>query len=225
MRHTILLIDDDLDFANSMKFFLDKEGYDVTVVDCPILAIEHLHILAVDMLLLDLEFERNSGMDVIKFLNGDTPGTMTIMVSNSSNFDMRIEALQVGADDFMIKPFHPQELLVRIEKLLCRKYSSRSRIIHTKYFDLDILSGKLTTAEKSFQLRRKEFEILTFLIENKNIIITKNQILHKIWSIDDTPQHATIDVHIRRLRLQLKDRQKTIIRTAYGSGYMFYEPG
>lgn len=223
MPTTVLIVEDDSQLTKSLSSVLREKAFVVTVVGCPCDAIKKLQTFSFDLILLDLLFPTTTGYTVIDYLQATDTHTKVLMMSQLCQCTERVKALKNGADDFISKPFYPEELLLKIEKLVQRKHGARSQWIHTKYFDIDVYAGKVIIENNPIQLRRKEFEILTLLIRHKNMILTKDVILEHVWNTDTMPMIATVDVHIRRIRLQIGDYDKEVIKTAYGNGYMFVE--
>jgi DNA-binding response OmpR family regulator len=144
------------------------------------------------------------------------------LLQNSKALE-RVAMLEAGADDCMDVPYHPQELLIRLGKMIERKHSTRTGLIATKNFELNVHSGDLNCPWGKINLRKKEFLILSVLLQQKNHVVPKDRLVERIWGLEETPLISTIDVHIRRIRQKIKDYDKKIIRTAYGVGYMFCE--
>lgn len=225
MTIDILIVDDDQVFLASLRSLLMRSGYKVDVAYTPRMAMSKLNSRAFDLVIIDRFFPEDEGLEIVQFVQDLGNRTALLMISGYAEVHARVKALRVGVDDFLAKPFNPDELLLKIEKLLFRKFSFKHQEIATSYFRLLVHSGRVVLPDKEVELRRKEFQILAYLIQHQNTIVSKEILLEKFWSIDDYPQRTAVDVHIRRLREKIGDVQKSIIQTAYANGYMFFDTG
>lgn len=221
MQVKILIVDDDRECSALLHSFLSDQGYEIQTAFSPQAAIHLLQKRLYDVVLLDTYFHGEASYEVIEFIRTANYMTSILMVSQFSHLDARILALQKGVDDFLPKPFHPVELRLKIEKLLQRKHASLSNFSRTGYFWLNLLSGELHFPHRVIRLRKKEFELLSYLIQHRNTPVKKELLLEWMWSIDEMPILSTVDVHIGRLRAKIGDRKKQVIQTVYGMGYMF----
>ena len=223
MLADVLLVDDDLDGSAALKNTLTKAGY--TVIVTPLLpdAEQKISQKAFDIILAQTHLKQGSGLELANLLKDIQSDAYLLALTQHSTCEERISALELGADDCINQPYHPQELLLKLSKLLHRKHATHTDFLSTKSFQLNVKSGDLSCPWGKVNLRKKEFLILSLLIQHKNQVVPKEQMIEKIWSLEETPLISTIDVHVRRLRLKIHDPKKEVIKTAYGVGYMFCE--
>lgn len=224
MPTKILIVDDDLLLAHSIKELCEDQYWEAYCAISPLTAISLLQEKSFDVVITEHDFCKGSAFELIDYLITTQSNTKILMLSQIADCYSRIHAYEQGVDDYVAKPFHPDELILKIKKLVHHKHVAKDQFIATPYFVLDLYSGEVVTNDWSIKLRRKEFEILTLLIQHKNQVMTKEMIMERTWNTDTMPLYSTIDVHIRRIRLQIKDRPKRIIKTIYGIGYKYFEP-
>ena len=222
----ILVVDDEEHIQELIKFNLEKNGYKVILSDNGIdaikLAKEHLP----QLMLLDLMLPGMDGLDVCKEIRKDSSmSNMPIIMITAKGEEIdKIIGLELGADDYITKPFSVRELVARIKAILRR--SSMQIVEKTfKVGNLDIDFGKheVLKSEIKIDLTLKEFELLEILITNKGRVMTRDFLLDKIWGYEYVGETRTVDVHIRHLRQKIEDDDKNpvYIQTIRGIGYRF----
>ncbi len=226
MSRKILVIDDEDNIRELIKFNLEAEGYNIiTAADGKegLDKIDH----SLDLIVLDLMLP---GMDGLTFCrevrsNNEYNSIPIIMLTAKGEEVDKIIGLEMGADDYMTKPFSPRELVARIKAVLRRievlereKNGDENKVIKLGDIELDILSHEVKKGSKLLDLTPKEFQILKFLMMNLNKVLTRDLLLEKIWGYDYMGDTRTVDVHIRRLRQKIGDEY---IKTVRGVGYKF----
>lgn len=229
MSKRLLLVEDEESLRKIIQLNLEMEEFEVVSVQDGVTALEKINSEHFDLLILDLMLPQLSGMDVLKNIRVKDQNIPVIIISAKDTSTDRIQGLKTGADDYLNKPFEIEELLLRIQKLLERK--SRD----TNNTDLDVVhfgdccinfksfSGK--KGEEEFSLSQKETHILKFLINNKNAVQSRHDILKAVWGYDVYPSTRTIDNFIAVLRKRFEDDPKNprYIKSIHGVGYQFVE--
>lgn len=226
-KKKILIVDDEQKISRFLELELNYEGYDVITANNGRDGFEKGQQEDVDLIVLDLMLPKLSGTEVCRRLRriSDVP---IIMLTAKDDISDKINGLDIGADDYMTKPFEVEELLARIRVLLKRKFVSRNS--HEEIVNENKLSvGKLQLNKDSFivkyeeetiDLTKKEFEFLQYLLSNKNIVLTREKILDNVWGYDYYGDTNVIDVYVRYLRSKIDQKYKdTIIETVRGVGY------
>lgn len=223
MRADVLVFDHSKFAFAALKAFLIQYGYSVALASS-LQELTHKMSLRKFDLIITQESIRSLELNELNELLKDEYRSCYLMVLQKElSVQKRIKILEAGADDCLNVPYHPKELLLKLEKMLKHKHATRQDTIKTTTYELNIKSGDLICPWGNIWLRKKEFMIMSLLISQKNRVVSKEQLIERVWGLEETPQIATIDVHIRRIRQKLKDVEKKIIKTAYGVGYMFCE--
>jgi DNA-binding response OmpR family regulator len=218
-----VLILTDQTVSTTLKRLMASKGFNAEVAHSVHEAQRKITLSPFDLVIDDYATHPEDEHPLVGFIRLSQFDVMTLALIKENCAQTRIKILQEGADDCLSQPFHPDELVLRAQALTRRKFQTKSDQIKTKHFCLDIPSSMLHCEWGSEQLRKKEFQILALLIQHRNRFVDKDRIIEKAWSVEETPVNSTVDVHIRRLRLKLRDYSKQIIRTSYGMGYMFCE--
>lgn len=223
-KKKILVVEDEYSINDAVTFALRREGYDVRSVFNGKDALEKVREFKPDLVLLDLMLPDIDGFDICKEIS---KSTYVIMLTARGEIIDKILGLEIGADDYIVKPFEIKEVLVRIKVIFRR---NEKNIAEATYLDEDKKNEiiQINKKERSVlkdgedvMLRRKEFDLLNFLYENKGIVFSRNDLLDKVWGYDYEGDTRTVDVHIRRLREKLnEDKDNSIIETVFGIGYI-----
>lgn len=228
IEKNILIVEDDLDIHIMMKESLTEAGYWVRHTSNVNSAISILKETNINLILLDLFLEGSRGEDVIKFVRRQDPLTPIIVLSNAKEINLKINAINIGADDFLMKPFNMQELLIRVKRSLIRTH-------HNKYFSLALKNQieygslklnyektSLIIGNKAICLKGKLFEITEFFMKYPNELITKNELQHKLWP-GEFISESSLYVYIHKLRKILKRNCEGTadLQLIYGKGYLF----
>lgn len=176
------------------------------------------------LILLDIMLKEDDGIDILKELKQDlfTMDIPVIMISAKSSEYDKVKCLDLGADDYITKPFGMMELISRIKALIRRSYKEDNKKVKIADMIIDIDKHSVEINDEKIDLTKKEFELLVYLVRNKGIVLSRNKILEKIWGYDYLGETRTVDVHIRTLRQKLGVYSK-FINTVHGIGYKFLE--
>ncbi|MCS7299291.1 MAG: response regulator transcription factor [Spirochaetia bacterium] len=227
MKKLILMVEDDVDIINLSKGYLEKEGFSVSVAMSVKFGIEKIKVEKPDIILLDLMLGDGDGSEVIKWLkrNEDYSNVPVIILTAKSSEVDKVLLLELGADDYITKPFSIRELVARIRTVL-RRYDNKTAQKQNK-FEIDGLkinfdSFEVIVDNEVINLTRKEFKILELLVKNKGIVLSKEKILSSIWDDHSNIQDdsRTVDVHISKIKKKLK-KYADKITVVRGVGYKF----
>ncbi|MEK6678494.1 MAG: response regulator transcription factor [Nitrospirota bacterium] len=226
MSKKILLIEDDKDIINLVKHYLEKEGYRTFEAADGVKGLDILKKEKVDLAILDIMLPELNGIDVLKRIKGDakTANIPVIMLTAKGEETDKIVGLELGADDYITKPFSPKELVARVKALLRRVEKPVEKTDTLKYGELimDISKHEVKVKGKEIELTAKEFGLLEELLRNKGRVLTRDTLLNNVWGYDYFGNTRTVDVHIRRLREKIPLLEKSII-TVKQLGYKLSE--
>ena len=226
MKETILIVEDEKDIVKMLDYNLKKEGYKTLVANDGEDALDMANTKLPDIILLDLMLPGVDGLEVCKELKSErkTSAIPVIMLTAKAQESDKVVGLELGADDYVTKPFSPRELIARIKAVLRRGKENDKLPEIFKVGDLTMDFSKITVTvkDKSVELTSKEFELLKTLIKAKGRMLSRDYLLDNIWGFDHAIeiQTRTVDVHIRTLRKKLKTAAKYII-TVKNYGYRF----
>lgn len=234
MSKKILVVDDESSIVTLLQYNLEKAGF---IVETASDGQEGFHAVLEkkpDLILLDLMLPKMDGMEVCKALRLQKINTPIIMLTAKDDEFDKVLGLELGADDYMTKPFSPREVTARVKAVL-RRSSSSSEEMNQKGNDHSFEFGALRVYperfeallwEKTLEFTPKEFELLVYLMENKNRVLTRDQLLSAVWNYDFAGDTRIVDVHISHLREKIEEnsRKPMFIKTIRGIGYKFEEP-
>lgn len=219
----ILVVEDEKHISELIVFNLESEGYDVIKAYDGEEAIEIIKNEEMDLVLLDLMLPKLSGIEVCNFIRANKSDVLVIMLTAKSEEIDKIIGLEIGADDYITKPFSVRELIARIKALFRRmeRKTSNSKLVYELYgVVLDVDKHSVTSLGKKVDLTFKEFELLRLLFENIGNVLTRDFLLDKIWGYDYFGDTRTVDVHIRHIRKKLGEEiGNKLIETVRGVGY------
>ena len=220
LSRKIYLVEDEKSLNILLKKYLEREEYEVTTFFDGKSAIERINDMP-DLWILDIMLPDTDGYEIIKAIKQRSKNTPVIFMSARNEELDRVVGLELGSDDYLSKPFLPRELVIRTNKLIERIYGKEN--LQPKALDINyggyIISKIQRTVVKNgeeIQFTNKEFELLSYFIENKNNLVTREQILTSVWGMDYFGSDRVVDDTIRRLR---KKMEELIIETVYGYGY------
>lgn len=222
MSFKILVLEDEIGIRSFVCINLKREGYEVIEVSTGEEAIEILKNQNIDIALLDVMLPGISGIDVCKFIRENFDSIGIIMLTAKGQENDKIIGFNSGADDYIVKPFSPKELLARVTALLRRiKKDKRKDIIEYSPFYIDIKQRKLLKHGKEVEVTPTEFAILTLLISNKGKSLSRDDILNKIWGKNYIGDVKVVDVNIRRIRSKIEEDPSNpkFLQTIWGYGY------
>lgn len=224
MRQDIILIaDDDASIRELARMYLEKNGYGVVTAVNGIQALDKIKESNPDLLVLDLMMPEMDGWEVTRRIRGE--GNLPILMLTARDDDIdKIVGLEMGADDYLTKPFNPRELVARVRAILRRsgtdfdKHSLPKKPRHLGNVTIEPASREVTVAGERVNLRTKEFDLLLALLDHVNIVLSRDQLLDLVWGYEFYGQTRTVDVHIAHLRDKLCNSNLTI-ETVWGMGY------
>lgn len=215
----VLIADDEPKICDLIEKYLNAEGYETERAHDGETVVYIAENGNFDLILLDVMMPDLDGFAAAKRIRAfcDTP---IIMLSARGETYDRIHGLEQGADDYIVKPFSPRELTLRINAVLRRGISSKSDIFNSGDLEIDFAAHKVSVAGKALDLSPKEYELLAYLVKNKGKAMRREQILNSVWGYDFEGGDRTLDTHIKLLRRQLKEMSSRIV-TVRGVGYRF----
>ena len=226
--YKILVVDDEVDIVDFIDGYLTGEGYEVVKAYDGVEALDKMRQDLPDLVVLDVMLPGLDGFEVCKQMR--TESTVPILMVTAKDTDVdKIVGLEIGADDYMPKPFNPRELVARIKAILRRTYRQdyqpHSQTVTLKHKDLSIDAERrmATIGHRQLELTMKEFDLLLFLMRNPGHVYSRDHLLDYVWGQDSFVGARTVDVHIRRLREQIETdaSQPQYIKTVWGVGYKF----
>ena len=220
----ILLAEDEVDLNNVVTRYLKKNGYSVDSVLDGEEALDYLEYSEYDLVILDIMMPKVDGFEVIKKLRDKGNHTSVLMLTARDSADDKVKGLDLGADDYIVKPFDFNELLARIRAVVRRKYGNSSNKLVIGDLILDTSKKSVTRAGKQIELTGKEYEVLEYLMQSKNRILSREQIKEHVWDFDYEGDSNIIDVLIKNIRKKIDiEDGKQIIYTKRGLGYVIKE--
>jgi len=226
MKEKILIIEDEADLVKGLKLNLADEGYEVSWASDGREGLRKALEEAPDLIILDIMLPKMSGLDVCRELRQKNIGIPIIMLTAKGGEIDKVVGLEVGADDYLTKPFSIRELLARIKAHLRREKMDVRSVPETYIFgdvEIDFVHFKVKARGREFDLTSLEVEILKYLIAHKGEVVTREALLDKIWGYEKFPTTRTIDNHILKLRKKIEadPAHPTHIFSVYGEGYRF----
>ena len=224
MKYKVLVVDDDHNIAELIRLYLEKEMYEVRIAYDGKKALNVFYEWTPDLVILDLMIPQMDGYEVCKQIR-KTGSIPIIMLTARGEVIDKVLGLELGADDYIVKPFDPKELLARVKAVL-RRTQSNDLIKEEKLvfpgISIDKNDYSVTFKGKRIEMPPKELELLYFLAYSPNQVFTREQLLEKVWDYDYIGDSRTVDVHIKRLREKLHDDMgRWEIKTVWGVGYKF----
>lgn len=226
MSTKILVVEDDRNLLETIKYNLSKEGYEVVAASDGAEALDVARREKPDLIILDLMLPKISGFDVCRILRKEMIVPILILTAKAEETD-KIVGLEIGADDYMTKPFSLRELLARVRAMLRRtkmvetQSESEQALIKVGDIEIDIARHQASKEARTLELTPKEFDLLAFLARNKGMVFNRDQLLQKVWGYDFAGNTRTVDVHIRWLREKIEDNsnEPKLLITVRGVGY------
>lgn len=221
----ILVVEDEDSFSDALSYLLGREGFEVGVADTGPKAIEEFDRNGADLVLLDLMLPGLSGTEVCRQLRQRTNVPIIMLTAKDSEVD-KVVGLELGADDYVTKPYSSRELVARIRAVLRRNGSLAEgdidgHILTAGPVRMDVDRHMVSVGTNSVQLPLKEFELLEFLMRNSGRVLTRIQLIDRVWGSDYVGDTKTLDVHIKRLRAKIEEdpANPVFIQTVRGLGY------
>ncbi len=221
----ILIVDDDPNISDLLKMYFENEGYDVKLAADGSEGLNYFKMYEPDLVLLDIMLPKKDGWQVCREIREISSKPVIMVTAKGEVFD-KVLGLELGADDFVTKPFDMKELSARVKAVL-RRYQAHTRqsddeVIKFENIEISLQKYELKLKGKSVDVPPKELELLYFLASNYNRVFTRDQLLDKVWGFDYLGDSRTVDVHVKRLREKLEGvSDKWILKTVWGVGYKF----
>jgi two-component system response regulator ResD len=218
----VLIVDDDENICEVIKMYLESSGYATRVCHDGRAAQDAFVEYKPDLVLLDIMLPHIDGVDVLKWIRREHETPVIMLTAKGETFD-KVLGLELGADDYVVKPFEPKELMARAKAVL-RRYnvdSGGKEALAFQDLTVDVNSYNVIYKNEEIKMPPKEFELLYFLANNKNRVFTREQLLCEVWGYDYPGDSRTVDVHVKRLREKLQGGPNWQIETVWGVGYKF----
>ena len=224
----ILVVEDEASFSDPLSYMLEKEGYDVAVAETGPDALTEFDRNGADLVLLDLMLPGLSGVDVCRSLRTKSSVPVIMLTAKDSEVD-KVVGLEIGADDYVTKPYSARELLARIKAVLRRQSEPEELVpatVESGPVRLDVERHTVTVRGEPVTMPLKEFELLEMLLRNAGRVLTRGQLIDRIWGSDYIGDTKTLDVHVKRLRAKIEPDPGSPrhIVTVRGLGYKFETP-
>ena len=232
-KQKILIVDDDSNISELISLYLKKECYDTEIVDDGVKALQSFHSYKPNLILLDIMLPGIDGYEVCREIRKTSQVPIIMLSAKGETFD-KVLGLELGADDYIIKPFDSKELVARVKAVL-RRFNNTSKqsptetpdtTVKQSIVEYDNLVINLTNYSVQYygntiEMPPKELELFYFLASHPNQVFTREQLLDHIWGYEYIGDTRTVDVHIKRLREKIKDHEKWSLSTVWGIGYKF----
>ena len=220
----ILVVDDDLNICELLRLYLTKEGYNVVIANDGVSAVTMFQEESPSLVLLDIMLPKLDGWQVCREIRKFSETPIIMLTAKGEVFD-RVLGLELGADDYVVKPFDTKEIVARIKAVLRRSASSASEEIKEVHYDklsINLTNYELKVNGVQIDTPPKEMELIFHLAKNPNRVFTRDQLLDEVWGYDYYGDSRTVDVHVKRLREKLEGASdKWELRTVWGVGYKF----
>ncbi len=216
----VLVVEDDNEIAQVLQRSLRLEGYDVRVTGDGVAALSEAHAFLPDLVILDLGLPKLDGIEVARQLR-DRDDTPILMLTARDAVESRVEGLDSGADDYLVKPFERQELLARLRALLRRRPPRGAAQLVVGDLMLNPDTHEVVRRERAIDLTQREFELLEYLMRNERIVVSRQRLLDEVWGYDPFSVTNTIEVFVSNLRRKLEaDGEPRLLHTIRGAGYV-----
>lgn len=217
----ILIVEDEERLAKSLKKALEKEGFAADYVTNGEVAQSRIEICYkdYDLVVLDLMLPKKDGFEVCREVRAKGIKIPILVLTARFDTDAKVKTLNMGADDYLVKPFSFEELLARVRALLRRPAEAIPVELHVQDVTLNNTTRKVTVSNREIKLTVKEFALLEYLMRHPNQVINRNQILDRLWGYDFDSFSNVVDVHMKNLRKKINNKKKKLLETVRGIGY------
>ena len=221
----ILIVDDDVNISDLLKMHFENEGYSVKTAADGVEGLNEFKMFEPDVVLLDIMLPKKDGWQVCREIREISSKPIIMVTAKGEVFD-KVLGLELGADDFVVKPFDMKELSARIKAVLRRSrlhpHDNDDEVIKFENIEISLQKYELKLKGKAIDIPPKELELLYFLASNYNRVFTRDQLLDKVWGFDYLGDSRKVDVHVKRLREKLDGASdKWMLKTVWGVGYKF----
>ena len=220
----VLVVEDDPDIGDAVRRTLRREGYEVRLAGDGVEALDEAAVFEPDAVVLDLGLPQVDGIEVSKRLraNGDVP---ILMLTARDSVESRVEGLDSGADDYLVKPFELQELLARLRALLRRRPPRGSASLVVGDLKLNPATHEAARGDRQLELTAREFELLEFMMRNERLVVSRDKLLEDVWGYAPFSETNTVDVFVSNLRRKLEaGGEPRLLHTVRGAGYVMRAP-
>ncbi len=221
-KQKILIVDDDMHIAELVSLYVEKEGFETKEVHDGREAIQMVSAFQPDLILLDLMLPGMDGYQVCAEIRKTSRVPVIMLTAKGETFD-KVLGLELGADDYIVKPFDPKELVARVKAVL-RRYEPQQEegdILRFPNLEINISNYSVTYHGRGLEFPPKEFELLFYLAKHPNRVFTREQLLDQIWGYEYVGDTRTVDVHVKRIREKLNQEDEWGIRTVWSVCYKF----
>ena len=221
----VLVVEDEINLREPLVYLLQKEGYDVIEAEDGNVAVENFRTLGADIILLDLMLPGLSGNEVCRIIRAESQVPIIMVTAKDTEID-KVVGLEIGADDYVTKPYSTRELLARMKAVLRRGSENvmpEMGVLQAGPVRMDTDSHTVTVNGEKIQMPLKEFELLELLLENANRVLTRGQIIDRVWGANYFGDTKTLDVHVKRIRSKIEEdpARPRHLMTVRGLGYKF----
>ena len=223
-KEKILVVDDERNIVELVKFNLEKEGFEVVCAYDGFEAVNQARQEKPDLIILDIMLPGQGGLEVCRTIRQEFQIPIIMATAKGEEID-KILGLELGADDYITKPFSPREIIARVKAILRRtsQKSEEKDEIHYDYLAINLIKHEVKVKDEIIDLKPKEFDLLRLLSTNAGKVFTRDFLLEQLWGYDYLGDTRTVDVHMRRLRQKIEDdpANPRFLRTVHGIGYKF----
>ncbi len=222
MKEKILVVDDDNNLCRLLEIYLKKEGYQVFVANNGADAVDKFHELNPNLVVLDIMLPKLDGWEVCEEIRSSS-NTPVLMLTAKGEKNDKLKGLDIGADDYVTKPFDPDELVARVKAILRRTTEQDKEFLSFPNLTIDHKKHKVELKGKELNLAPKEYDLLYFLAKNEKRVFSREQLLDQVWGFDFIGDIRTVDSHIKRLRNKVDQKiiDYNYLHTVWGVGYKF----
>lgn len=222
MKEKILVVDDDNNLCRLLEIYLKKEGYQVFVANNGADAVDKFHELNPNLVVLDIMLPKLDGWEVCEEIRSSS-STPVLMLTAKGEKNDKLKGLDIGADDYVTKPFDPDELVARVKAILRRTTEQDKEFLSFPNLTIDQKRHKVKLKGKELELAPKEYDLLCFLAKNEKQVFSREQLLDQVWGFDFVGDIRTVDSHIKRLRNKIDQEiiDYNYLHTVWGVGYKF----
>ncbi|WP_134685128.1 response regulator transcription factor [Brevibacillus migulae] len=223
----ILIVDDEPQMLEILSSYLQKEGYHVFTAENGQAALDYMDTYSIELVILDLMLPDISGEEICREIRKTSRVPLLMLTAKSGEAD-RVRGLEIGADDYLVKPFSPRELVARVRAILRRsgEYQVLSDIVEMGDLLVSLREKRVTKKGKPIDMTPSEFRLLTTLLRYPGRTWTRDELVEEVLGLDFEGNDRTIDTHVKNVRQKIEDdpRQPELIKTVYGIGYRFDDP-
>ncbi|MGC1183691.1 MAG: response regulator transcription factor [Candidatus Dormiibacterota bacterium] len=214
----VLVVDDEPAITDFIKLGLSREGFEVETAPDGRAALAAVDRFAPDVVVLDVMMPRMDGIALTKELAGD-PRRGLVILSARDDTEDRIRGLDLGADDYLGKPFEFGELLARVRSVLRRRQPEQAAVLRVGQLELDRSTRRVRRESRQVELSAREFDLLSYLMEHRGEVLSRDRLLNAVWGVSFYGDENNLEVYVRYLRLKLADTDRRLIQTVRGVGY------